>query len=77
MTGKVIGMKLENDFMDVLHDGEITIQDASLLMHKTPKALYRVAARLEVKGLIASHVCRSRYGRPEVRWFLTRTKKAA
>lgn len=77
MTGKVIGIKLENQFMDLLYDGEITIAEAALVMHKTPKALYRVAARLEVKGLIRSHVCRSRYGRPEVRWFLTRTRKAA
>lgn len=77
MTGKKLGDYIANDFMDHLYEGESTISDASLILRLTPKTLYRVAARLEVQGLIASHVCRSRYGRPEVRWFLTRTRKAA
>lgn len=77
MNSKKLSDYIASEFMDHLYDGEATISDSAMVLRLTRKTLFRVAARLEVQGLIASRVCRSRYGKTEVRWFLTRTRKAA
>lgn len=71
------GAELENLLMDFLMDGECSIADASFELHKSPTVLFRVAARLKERGLLDNRLCRSAYGRPELRWFLARTQKAA
>lgn len=71
------GEELENLLMDFLMDGECTMADASHELHKSPNVLFRVATRLKGRGLLESRLCESAYGRPELRWFLARTRKAA
>lgn len=71
------GEELENVLMDYLMDGEASMADASFALRKSPNVLFRVASRLRDRGLLESRLCKSAYGRPEIRWFLARTRKAA
>lgn len=74
MTGKSLGLALERDFVELLYDGEITMADAADVLRRSRKSLYRVAARLEAKGEVASRGFLNQHGRNEVRWYLTRTR---
>lgn len=69
--------ELENTLMDFLMDGESSMADASHELRRSANVLFRVAARLKVRGLLESRLCESAYGRPELRWFHVRTRKAA
>lgn len=72
-----IAEELENALMDYLMDGEASMADASVELSKSPNVLFRVATRLKERGLIDSRLCRSHYGRPELRWFMARTTAKA
>lgn len=69
--------ELENALMDFLMDGESSIADASITLRKSPTILMRVAGRLQMRGLVSSRMAMSLYGRPELRWFMAKTRKAA
>ena len=69
--------QLETLLMDYLHEGEASIADASIELRKSPTILFRVASRLKERGLVDNRMAKSVYGRPELRWFLVKTKKAA
>ncbi len=77
MNTKKIAVELEEALLDFLMEGECCIADAALEMRKSPNVLFRVASRLKERGLLDSRLCRSHYGRPELRWFHARTRKAA
>lgn len=69
--------QIEDALMDRLMDGEATMTDLSCELHRTPSLLTRVAGQLKAQGLIESRLVESIYGRPEVRYYMARTRKAA
>lgn len=77
MRRNKVAVELETALLDFLMEGESSMADAAHEMRKSPNVLFRVATRLKEMGLLDSRMCRSHYGRPELRWFHARTRKAA
>lgn len=74
---KTIAIELENRLLDYLMDGEASMADAAHELRKSATVLFRVASRLRERGLLDHRLCRSHYGRPELRWFHAKTRKVA
>lgn len=68
---------IEELLMDQLMEGEATMTDLAQEMARNPGYLMRVAENLKSRGLIGSRKVLSIYGRPEVRYYMVRTRKAA
>lgn len=68
---------IEEQFMDRLMDGEATMTDLAQEMSRHPSSLHRVARNLLEQGLIGKRLIVSVHNRPETRYFMVRTKKAA